>query len=132
MTAPELLMTGHRNQGSRPSSRETSRTVNYLQRVVFETTPSAAIAVLIDPSVPVKSKAAKNDVGDFHILTSFLCIRDDPSMISRTSVSADRLVTAGKMLNRCIQYPAVTVLAACSAVYENVGEISPSRMKERR
>ena len=36
--------------------------------------PSALIAVLIDPSVPVRSKAAINDVAIFIFSPPFLCV----------------------------------------------------------
>ena len=39
----------------------------------FERMPSAPVAVLIGPSVAVKSKAAITDVAIFMFLTSFLC-----------------------------------------------------------
>ena len=50
-------------------------TVTTCSELVFrDNAIRAPIAVLIDPSVPVKSTAAKNDVAIFIFLTSFLCI----------------------------------------------------------
>ena len=45
-----------------------------LRELILERMPSASVAVLTTPIVPVKSTAAKIDVAIFVSLTSFLCI----------------------------------------------------------
>jgi len=57
------------------TSRSKLLLVDYSRRKLFlEITPSAAIAVSVVPSVPIKSRPAKNDVAIFMMVTSFLFV----------------------------------------------------------